>query len=181
MVMNRLIFPLLFEKHARLSSSSNYLIKDNNIVVFKDNSFYITSYSFIKMLKLEYKCLMKIYNDKGPYYTSALAFRLMYLFYIHFKNKKIWLFMDRRNEADDNAEQLFKYALSRKDHVKKYFTVSKDSKDYSRLTNKYKNVLPFYSLKQRLIYLFADKIISSHPDENILNPFYAKMEIYTVD
>lgn len=167
--------PITFEKHARLSSSSNYLIKDNNIVVFKDNSFYITSYSFIKMLKLEYKCLMKIYNDKGPYYTSALAFRLMYLFlYPFLKNKKIWLFMDRRNEADDNAEQLFKYALSRKDHVKKYFTVSKDSKDYSRLTNKYKNVLPFYSLKQRLIYLFADKIISSHPDENILNPFYAK-------
>ena len=50
--------------------------------------------------------------------------------------------MDRRNAADDNGEQLFKYALSRKDNVKKYFTVSEDSKDYSRLTNKYKNVLP---------------------------------------
>ena len=99
---------------------------------------------------------MKIYKDRGPYYTSALAFRLTYLaLYPFLKNKKIWLFMDRRNEADDNAEQLFKYALSRKDHVKKYFTVSKDSKDYSRLTNKYKNVLPFYSLKQRLIYLFC--------------------------
>ena len=167
--------PITFEKHARLSTSSNYLIKDNNIVVFKDNSFYLTSYSFIKMLKLEYKCLMKIYDDKGPYYTSALAFRLIYLIlYPFLRNKKIWLFMDRRNAADDNGEQLFKYALSRKDNVKKYFTVSEDSKDYSRLAGKYKNVLPFYSIKQRLIYLFADKIISSHPDENILNPFYAK-------
>jgi len=148
---------------------------NNNIVVFKDNSFYLTSYSFIKMLKLEYKCLMKIYDDKGPYYTSALAFRLIYLIlYPFLRNKKIWLFMDRRNAADDNGEQLFKYALSRKDNVKKYFTVSEDSKDYSRLAGKYKNVLPFYSIKQRLIYLFADKIISSHPDENILNPFYAK-------
>lgn len=51
--------------------------------------------------------------------------------------------MDRRNAADDNGEQLFKYALSRKDNVKKYFTVSEDSKDYSRLAGKYKNVLPF--------------------------------------
>ena len=50
--------------------------------------------------------------------------------------------MDRRNAADDNGEQLFKYALSRKDNVKKYFTVSEDSKDYSRLAGKYKNVLP---------------------------------------
>ena len=167
--------PITFEKHARLSTSSNYLIKDNNIVIFKDNSFYLTSYSFIKMLKLEYYCLMKIYKDKGPYFTSALAFRLVYLLlYPFLRNKKIWLFMDRRTEADDNGEHLFKYALSKKDDVKKYFTVLEDSKDYPRLKNKYKNVLPFYSIKQRLIYLFADKIISSHPDENILNPFYAK-------
>lgn len=87
---------------------------------------------------------MKIYDDKGPYYTSALAFRLIYLIlYPFLRNKKIWLFMDRRNAADDNGEQLFKYALSRKDNVKKYFTVSEDSKDYSRLAGKYKNVLPF--------------------------------------
>ena len=51
----------------------------------------------------------------------------------------------------------------KKDDVKKYFTVLEDSKDYPRLKNKYKNVLPFYSIKQKLIYLFADKIISSHP------------------
>ena len=82
--------------------------------------------------------------------------------------------MDRRDSADDNAEQLFKYASSRDDNIKKYFTVLQDSKDYGRLTSRYENVLPFYSIKQRVIYLFADKIISSHPDENILNPFYGK-------
>ena len=68
----------------------------------------------------------------------------------------------------------FKYASSRDDNIKKYFTVLQDSKDYGRLTSRYENVLPFYSIKQRVIYLFADKIISSHPDENILNPFYGK-------
>ena len=55
---------------------------------------------------------MKIYDDKGPYYTSALAFRLIYLIlYPFLRNKKIWLFMDRRNAADDNGEQLFKYTI----------------------------------------------------------------------
>ena len=167
--------PLTFEKHARLSSSSNYMVKDNNMVIFKDNLFYVTSYSFIKMLKLEYACLIKIYKEKGPYFTSALAFRLIYLLlYPFLRNKQIWLFMDRRSAADDNAEHLFKYASSKNDGIKKYFTVSQDSKDYIRLKNEYNNVLPFYSIKQRLVYLFADKIISSHPDENILNPFYGK-------
>ena len=167
--------PIVFEKHARLSTSSNYMIKDNHILIFKHNSFYLMPYSFIKMLRFEYHCLMKICRDKGPYFTSALAFRLVYIIlYPFLRNKKIWLFMDRRDSADDNAEQLFKYASSRDDNIKKYFTVLQDSKDYGRLTSRYENVLPFYSIKQRVIYLFADKIISSHPDENILNPFYGK-------
>lgn len=167
--------PIVFEKYARLSTSSNYMIKDNHILIFKHNSFYLMPYSFIKMLRFEYHCLMKICRDKGPYFTSALAFRLVYIIlYPFLRNKKIWLFMDRRNSADDNAEQLFKYASSRDDNIKKYFTVLQDSKDYDRLTSRYENVLPFYSIKQRVIYLFADKIISSHPDENILNPFYGK-------
>ena len=167
--------PIVFEKYARLSTSSNYMIKDNHILIFKHNSFYLMPYSFIKMLRFEYHCLMKICRDKGPYFTSALAFRLVYIIlYPFLRNKKIWLFMDRRDSADDNAEQLFKYASSRDDNIKKYFTVLQDSKDYGRLTSRYENVLPFYSIKQRVIYLFADKIISSHPDENILNPFYGK-------
>ena len=151
------------------------MIKDNHILIFKHNSFYLMPYSFIKMLRFEYHCLMKICRDKGPYFTSSLAFRLVYIIlYPFLRNKKIWLFMDRRDSADDNAEQLFKYASSRDDNIKKYFTVLQDSKDYDRLTSRYENVLPFYSIKQRVIYLFADKIISSHPDENILNPFYGK-------
>jgi len=60
------------------------------------------------------------------------------------------------------------------DGVKKYFTLSKDSKDFNRLNSSLSNIVPFYSFKQRLLYLYADKIISSHPDEFILNPFWGK-------
>ena len=81
--------------------------------------------------------------------------------------------MDRREAADDNAEYLFRYASEKDDKISKYFTVSGESKDFDRLSG-FNNVLPFYSFKQRFVYLFADKIISSHPDENILNPFHGK-------
>ena len=68
-----------------------------------------------------------------------------------------------------------KYAINQNDKITKYFTVDETSKDFKRLKN-IQNLLPFNSIKQRLIYLFAEKIISSHPDEEILNPFINKNE-----
>lgn len=34
------------------------------------------------------------------------------------KNKRVWLFMDRINKADDNAEALFEYAMQQNDGIK---------------------------------------------------------------
>ena len=43
------------------------------------------------------------------------------------KNKRIWIFSDRPQFADDNAKHLFKYAINQNDNVKKYFAVNEDS------------------------------------------------------
>ncbi len=83
--------------------------------------------------------------------------------------------MDKIESADDNAEHLYKYSIAKDDGIEKYFTVKKDSNDFRRLKN-LKNLLPFDSIKQRLIYFFAEKIISSHPDDEILNPVINKNE-----
>ena len=82
-------------------------------------------------------------------------FRLIYLvLYPFYKNRRIWMFMDRRESADDNAEHLYNYAITQKDKIDKYFTVNEDSSDFKRLSN-LKNLLPFYSFKQRINYLFG--------------------------
>lgn len=168
--------PVDFSNYARLSQLSNYSINKNHFLKFKNNTFYISKYNYLKMIKSEIPTLMRIFKRKESYYTSVLAFRLMYVaLYPFYKNKRIWMFMDRQESADDNAEHLFKYAIEQKDGIKKYFTVKENSKDFKRLEN-LKNLIPFYSIKQRLMYLFAEKIISSHPDENILNPFFDKNE-----
>ncbi|MCC7554091.1 MAG: glycosyltransferase [Methanobacteriaceae archaeon] len=172
--------PIGFEKYAGLSDSSNYFINDSQIVLFKDNKFHTMKYSYSKMIKYEYSCLKKIFRNKESYYTSALFFRVIFLIlYPFIRHKKIWLFMDRKNYADDNAEHLFKYSNNIKDNIKKYFIVSKDSNDYNRLKSS-KNVIPYDSIRHKLLYLFSEKIISSHPDENIINPFYHKnLNIYS--
>ena len=163
-----------FLSHARMSKVSNYSIWDNYFIISNNNQIKISNYNYFKMVKSEIKVLKRIFINKGPYWTSALAFRFVYiLLFPLFRKKKIWLFMDRRENADDNAEHLFKYSTKQNDGIVKYFTLCGDSEDFIRLNNQ-KNLLPFYSIKQRLIYLFADKIISSHPDENILNPFWGK-------
>ena len=163
-----------FADHARLSQLSNYSIEKNHFMKFEDNKFHISNYNYLKMIKSELPILLKVFKRKEAYYTSILLFRFLYLLmYPFYRNRRIWLFQDRQENADDNAEHLYKYAITQKDNIKKYFTVSDEFGDFTRLS-KLPNVLEFYSVKQRLIYLFAEKIISSHPDENILNPFMGK-------
>lgn len=163
-----------FLSHARMSKVSNYSIWDNYFIKYYGKLFKIKKYSYFNMVKSEISVLKNIFIKKGPYWTSALVFRFIYLLLFPFyRNKKIWLFMDRRHQADDNAEHLYKYSIKQNDGIKKFYTICEDSNDFNRLKN-LGNIVPFYSIKQRLIYLFADKVISSHPDENILNPFWGK-------
>ena len=165
---------IVLESHVNLSKISNYSINGKHFLEFNNNIIKISKYSYLKFIKYEFNVLKNIWQHKGPYYTSVLATRIMYMFlFLFFKNKRIWLFMDRQEKADDNAEHLFKYSISQKDGIKKYFVINKDADDYKRIS-KYGDVLSFYSIKHRLLFLFAEKIISSHPDDIIFNPFMGK-------
>lgn len=165
-----------FSYYARLSLLSSYSVSNNYFLKFKDEKFQISNYNYFKMLKSEIPTLLRVIKRREDYYDSILLIRFLYtILYPFYRNRRIWLFMDKIESADDNAEHLYKYCLDKNDGIEKYFTVDKNSSDFNRLKD-LKNVLPFNSIKQRLIYLFAEKIISSHPDEEILNPFINKNE-----
>lgn len=166
--------PIQFSNYVRLSDVSNYAVWDNFMIHFKNNKFFVTNYSYSKMFKWEIRIFLVILKHMPYDWTSALFIRFIYLILFPFyKNKRIWMFMDRIDGADDNAEHLYKYCADINDGADKYFTLSKDSKDFEKLSP-LKNVIPFYSIKQRIMYLFSEKVISSHPDEFILNPFWGK-------
>lgn len=167
--------PLKFLNHARISEMCNYSIWGDYFVKFENNAFSISKYSYSKFFKSELSMLKKIIRTKGPYWTSAICFHLSYLvLFIFYRKKRIWLIMDRQDRADDNGEHFYNYVKDIDDGVEKYFVLSKDSPDYSRVSSMWKNVLSFYSIKHRILYLFADKIISSQVDEEIVNPFWGK-------
>lgn len=167
-----------FQNWADLYKFSNYSIIDSNILLFNDNKFKLSKYSFKNRLKHEYYCLKKINEDKLPEYKHIMHLRLLYnLIYpimkFKTKNKPIYLFIDRIDSGQDNAEALWQYALSQNDSIQKYFVVDKNSPDFNRLSKKGK-VIDFKSFKHKMLYLFADKLISSHPEDDTINPFFSK-------
>ncbi len=170
-----------FMNHARLSHFSTCAVWDDYLISFKDNTFSITKVSYLKLLKYELRILLRLIYHRWPYWTSAFFFHLAYIILFPFyRNKKIWTIMDRKDMADDNAEHFYRYASGMEDGIDKYFTISEDSKDFSRLCESFDNVVPYYSIKQRLLYIFSDKIVSSQVDDENTNPFFGKhIQLYS--
>jgi hypothetical protein len=87
-----------------------------------------------------------------------------------FKRRPIWIISDRLMAAGDNGEAFFRYSMKQQDDIDIYFVLSKRSSDYLRLI-KIGPVLNPRSLAYKLKFLMADKIISSHADTWVTNPF----------
>ncbi|MEK4217155.1 CDP-glycerol glycerophosphotransferase family protein [Bacillus sp. FSL L8-0222] len=142
----------------------------NNLVVLKDKN------QIMKAKEKRAQRRFKTFNKVGAEKASNVRKIMEHLHKIK-KNKRIWLFMDRINKADDNAEALFEYAMQQKDGIKKYFIISKDSPDYNRL-KKIGPVVAYGSPKHKFLHLLADEIISSHADDYVVNPFVNMRKYY---
>lgn len=162
-----------------LSEYSAFFPKRPYIILFKDLRLHIVSHGYLSMLRYEYSNVKRALKLKPKFYKSSLLIKLIYyISYPFMKNKRIWIFSDRPNFADDNARHLFKYAINQKDGVKKYFVVNEDSLSFKEMESivKHSNngcsIVPFASLKHKLLYLFAEKAISSFTNEDFVNPFF---------
>lgn len=88
-----------------------------------------------------------------------------------FRRKELWIVSDRPTAAGDNGEALFEF-IQKQDNknIKAYFAISKKSPDYNRI-KKIGPVLNWGSYRYRLQFLLVDKVISSHLDGFITNPY----------
>jgi CDP-glycerol glycerophosphotransferase (TagB/SpsB family)/glycosyltransferase involved in cell wall biosynthesis len=173
---------LLFASKSYITNKlTSYYTKENYILFFnsKNEELIIEPYSLKNVIKKEMKVAKYLYNLNKIGSRKAIMVRTWYLLRKIFKKKPIWLFMDRVNKADDNAEVLFDYATKQNDGIDKYFIINKDSPDFNRLKRVGK-VIPYGSRKHKMYMLLASKFISSHADEFVLNPF-GKMKRYYRD
>lgn len=79
--------------------------------------------------------------------------------------------MDLPYLADDNGINLFKYAVGIDDGIEKVFVLNKDNFAFDDISQIGKTI-EYGSIKHRIYALFAEKVISSHPDNGLVYPFW---------
>lgn len=177
--------------NVKISELSKYKVSNDNILYFNNHAFHVIPNFFKSHVKREMDNIDLLRNqfDDLEYLQreylldendlkEIIKLRRIYLLTLPFfrfiwKNKEIYLFQDRINSADDNAYHLFRHAANQNDNVKKYFVLDTNAKQFSIL-KKIGNVLKWGSLKHKLLILHADKVITTHPYDTVINPFFAE-------
>lgn len=142
-----------------------------------DEYYYIPTEKGIKFVKPDNiqkaeKKLNRSFN-KWVYKNNKKAtfIRFLYQLIKPFRKKPLWIVSDRMDIANDNGEMFFRYLCEKKPEDIDYeFVISKDSPDAEKIKSIGKTVY-FESLKYKLHFLLADKIISSQANEENLNAF----------
>ena len=166
--------PCNFSKLVGYSKTKKYLshLSDDKIIINK--------FKTKNWLKKEAKALFGMLKNRVSGFESAIPIRIIYMMlYPFLKNKRIWFYMDFPTIADDNGMHLFRYSINQDEpDIKKYFIIDKNTPYYNKM-KKIGPVIGYHSLKHRILGLFAEKIITSHPDNNYIYAFWGHYPNFT--
>ncbi len=82
-----------------------------------------------------------------------------------------WIVMDRNNQADDNAEHLYRWMMKNHPEQEAYFVLNRDSYDWPRLEKEGFNLLSYGSPEHEEKLRTCSRIISSQVDHYVVNYF----------
>ena len=119
--------------------------------------------------------------DKGEYVSrrnEIIAFREK------LDSKKLWIIADKENEAGDNGEAFFRFMTDKVQNensdIIPVFALSKESKDYERLSSCGKVISPEDD-NFRLMLICSDKVIMSSPEKFLIDYLSDEEKIYVGD
>ena len=113
--------------------------------------------------------------------VKSIILRLAYLITRPFyRNKQVWITFDQLFKGGDNGEYFFRYVSDHhSDLVDLYYVANSDCADYKRLKETYsKRLLPFNSIKEKLIALHADCVFATRVDVKQYCGFNKNLEVY---
>ena len=162
-----------FSRPCNFSKVVGYAKTRKYLSMLEDNTIQIEKIKTTTWLKREFKALKGMLKNRVPGFETAIPIRIIYMIlYPFYKNKRIWFYMDFPTIADDNGMHLFKYSIQQNDKgIKKYFIIDKNTSDYEKMKN-VGPVISYHSMKHRILGMFAEKIITSHPDNNYIYAFW---------
>ena len=145
--------------------SHSYYFKDGIVIYKKEDMLCIEKGQKRRRFEQQYlKELRDCHEDQ------SVKMRLIRHLMKKVSKKKVWLFVDRVNSADENAEFLFEYVNSVcPPDIKCYYVLGKDSPEYERMKQK-GNVLDYGSKRYYRLYFTANKYITSQTTGFILLP-----------
>ena len=162
--------PMVFQRDAKFKAP--YVKMGKCILTYqKERGLEIQKSSLPARIKREVAYQRTCLSQKR---IGTILYRNWYYLAKPFHRKPIWLISDRYHKGGDNGEALFTHIM--KTDVAKthdvYFVFNKSNKvDYERLKGIGK-VIDHNARHYKLYYLMADMIISSHADEELVNPFF---------
>ena len=128
----------------------------------KDGIHVIKSSRMLILYK-ELRLWKQIWSKKGGVYRNQLPLKILnFLLRPWFSRQKIWLFFDKIYKGGDSSEYIYRYASQKKDGIRKYYLLDKNSADYARMKKEGFRPLIRGSLKHRLVFLNADMVIASN-------------------
>lgn len=159
--------------YCNLSEISNYYVSGSKIVLFRNGTIHVVKKSALFRHRLEFASMRNILGSDEKFSNHAIYIRILCAFvFIFLRNRRIWLFMDHPTFGVDNAKHLFAYSCNQKDNIDKYYIVDKDAAYFDEMKKINKNIVPWGSIKHKILYLYGEKIISSYANHNLLNPFH---------
>lgn len=81
-----------------------------------------------------------------------------------------WVFMDRDNQANDNAEHLYRWVRRHHPEINAWFVLTKSSPDWSRLAAEGFRLVAHGTQAWRALLLHASHLASSHIDAYVVQP-----------
>ena len=147
---------------AKLSKSPRYSYwKFNKYFAHHgDNAIVIRKANFFNIFKREIQFQLNLIKIDKKESFKALRFRRLYwLTRPYFKNKKIWLMLDKLYKGGDSAEYLYRYSAKLNDGVTRYYLINENTKEYAELKKDGYKPLKNGSLMHKLVFLNADLIL----------------------
>lgn len=147
---------------AKLSKSPRYSYwKFNKYFAHHgDNAIVIRKANFFNIFKREIQFQLNLIKIDKKESFKALRFRWLYwLTRPYFKNKKIWLMLDKLYKGGDSAEYLYRYSAKLNDGVTRYYLINENTKEYAELKKDGYKPLKNGSLMHKLVFLNADLIL----------------------
>lgn len=152
-----------------------YYVKDDVIYFCTKDEIKVVNNSFINRFSFGIKYIVQLLLQKK---FKILVIRFLVFILKIFKKNEIWLVSDRPLVANDNGYAFYKYCCdNREKGIHPYFVISKSSKDFDKVKNT-GDYLIYNSLKYKLYFLLADKIISSQADIWVYNAFGKSYKYY---